>query len=159
MFESIISYVASAASISGVTLKSLLQRHLSDHAKIKSYVRWLEGKQVLYAPFEQEVHVAVVKSIEAIKEETEKVRSQVADEVVSLVMLHLVLCMSEQLMVLHDLDQADPKHAQKMYRSIQEVRAKFASALALLCESHKIKLSGSKLAPLIADMGFRQRRG
>lgn len=158
MIESIVANVASLASISGVTLKSLVQRHLSDHAVIKSYVKWLEGKQVLYAPFEQEVHIAVIKSIETIKTETEAVRSKIADELVSIVMLHLVLRMSEQLMVLHALNANDPRHAAKMYRAIQEVRAKFAGALALLCESHKINLSGSTLAPLVADLGFRQRR-
>lgn len=158
MIETIVATVASLASISGVTLKSLLRRHLSDHAIVKSYVKWLEGKKVLYAPFDREVHIAVVKSIETIKAETEAVRSKISDELVSLVFLHLVLRMSEQLMELHALDSSDPRHAARMYRSIQEVRAKFASALALLCESHKISLSGSTLAPLVADLGFRQRR-
>src|SRR5690606_338193 len=112
---------------------------------------------VLIAPFNQEVLPAVVKSIEAIKQETEKVRVKLNDEYTSLILLHLILKMSEELMVLHSLNQTDPKHSIKMYKSIQEVRSKFSKALVLFGAAFNIDLSESRLAPIILDMNFKSK--
>ena len=157
MIAEIIAGIATAVTISGVTLKDLISKSKANKSDIESYIKFLEGKQVLVAPFNQEVLPAVVKSIEAIKQETEKVRVQLKDEYISLILLHLILKMSEELMVLHNLDQADPKHPMKMYKSIQEVRSKFSKALVLFSAAFNIDLSGSKLSPIILDMNFKPK--
>ena len=159
MIEAIVSWIASGASISGVTLKDLVTKSQVDKRAVERYVRFLEGKQVLTAPFNQEVLPAVISSLEKIKDETERFRASNSDEFVGLILLHLILKISEELMVLHKLNPNDPRRNQRMYRSIQEVRAKFARALALLCDAFKVDLSGSKLVPLVTDLSFRPKRG
>lgn len=159
MIETIINSIASGASISGVTLKDLITKSSADKRAVERYVRFLEGKQVLTAPFDQEFLPAVISSLEKIKDETERFRADAGDEFVGLVLLHLVLKMSEELMALHKIDPNDPRRDHAMYRSIQEIRAKFARALALLCDAFKVDLSGSRLVPLVTDLSFRPRRG
>ena len=157
MIEAIIAGIATAATISGVTLKGLVSKSKANKSDIESYINFLEGKQVLIAPFNQEVLPSVVKSIEAIKQETEKVRVQLNDEYTSLILLNLVLKMSEELMVLHNLDQTDPKHPMKMYKSIQEVRSNFSKALVLFSAAFNIDLSKSPLSRIILDMNFKSK--
>lgn len=157
MIVEIIAGIATAVTISGVTLKDLVSKSKANKNDIEDYIKFLEGKQVLVAPFNQEVLPAVVKSIEMIKQETEKVRVQLKDEYTSLILLHLVLKMSEELMLLHNLDQGDPKHPMKMYKSIQEVRSKFSKALVLFSAAFNIDLSGSPLSSIILDMNFKPK--
>lgn len=157
MITEIIAGIATAVTISGVTLKELVFKSKTNKSDIEHYIKFLEGKQVLTAPFNQENLPAVVKSIEAIKQETEKVRIQLNDEYTSLILLHLVLKMSEELMVLHNLDQTDPKHSMKMYKSIQEVRSKFSKALVLFSAAFNIDLTASRLSSIILDMNFKPK--
>ncbi|MBU3823449.1 MAG: hypothetical protein H9917_01315 [Candidatus Oceanisphaera merdipullorum] len=157
MIAEIISSIAIAVTISGVTLKDLISKSKANKADIKAYIKFLEVKQVLNAPFEQEVLPAVIKSIEEIKQETEKLRVNINDDHASLILLHLVLKMSEELMVLHNLDYNDPKHNIKMYKSIQEVRSKFSKALVLLSAAFDIDLTKSNLLPIVLDMNFKPR--
>ena len=157
MIEEIIAGIAMVVAISGVTLKDLISTSYSDKSEVKKYIKFLEGKQVLTAPFNQEILPAVIASIEVIKKETEATRIKLSDENTSLILLNLVLKMSEELMILHKLDNMDPKHSIKMYKSIQEVRAKFSKALVLFSAAYNINLSGSNLASMVLDFNFKPR--
>jgi hypothetical protein len=159
MIAEIITGLANAASISGVTLKTLISRSRANRVELEKYIKFLAGKQVLTAPFEQEVLPAVIRSLEKIKDETDAVRIRVGDDLVDVVFLNLVLKLSEELMMLHEIDDSDPKGNMKMFRSIQEIRARFARAIALLSTAFKVDLAGSRLVPLVTDMNFRAKRG
>ena len=75
MFLEIVSGISSATSISGVTLKDLVNSVIgSDNKYIENYVSYLEAKKVLDAPFDKEVKDAVIRSLEEIKQETETLR-------------------------------------------------------------------------------------
>ncbi|AXS81871.1 hypothetical protein [Marinobacter sp. Arc7-DN-1] len=159
MIAEIVTGLAAAASISGVTLKMLLSRSRASRVEVEKYIKFLAGKKVLTAPFEQEVLPAVIKSLENIKHETEAARLRIGDDLVDIVFLNLVLKLSEELMLLYEIDDSDPKRNMKLFRSIQEIRARFARAIALLSTAFKIDLAGSRLVPLVTDMNFRAKRG
>ena len=91
MISEIIASIATAATISGVTLKTLVDKSRANKNDIEAYIRFLEGRQVLTAPFDREVLPAVITSVEEIKRETESLRSNNSDEYVSLILLHLIL--------------------------------------------------------------------
>lgn len=98
----IISVVGSGVSISGITLKDLIKKN-PNKIEIERYIKFLEPKKVLTSPFDDEILPAVIKSLEEIKKETEGFRLKCNDDSVSLVLLHLILIMSEELMNLYKL--------------------------------------------------------
>jgi hypothetical protein len=151
-----ISVVGSSVSISGVTLKDLLKGN-TDKKQIEAYVKYLEPKQVLTAPFHQEILPAVIKSLEDIKKETESLRSTCNDDYISIVVLHLILLLSEELMNLHKLQGASAANSKAMFKHLQRIRVKFAKAIGLLCTAYKIDISGSTLANFVIDLGYNPR--
>ncbi|RVT48770.1 hypothetical protein EMM73_02135 [Rheinheimera sediminis] len=152
----VISVVGSSASISGVTLKDLLKGN-PNKKEIESYIKYLEPKQVLTAPFHQEVLPAVIKSLEEIKVKTETLRINCNDEYISIVVLHLVLLLSEELMNLHKLQGSTASDNKAMFKHLQRVRVKFAKAIGLLCTAYEIDISGSPLANFVIDLGYKPR--
>lgn len=62
MFLEIVSGISSAASISGVTLKDIVNSVVgSDKKDIENYVSYLDVKRVLVVPFDNEVKAAVIR--------------------------------------------------------------------------------------------------
>ncbi|MGI2146972.1 hypothetical protein [Shewanella frigidimarina] len=152
----VISVVGSSVSISGVTLKDLLKGN-PDKKQIAAYIKYLEPKQVLTAPFHQEVLPAVINSLDEIKKETENLRNTCNDDYISIVVLHLILLLSEELMNLHKLQGASAADNKAMFKHLHRVRVKFAKAIGLLCTAYKIDISGSPLANFVIDLGYKPR--
>ena len=67
-FIEIMGAIAAGRAALGVTVKDLIE-HLSNTDKnlITDYFAFLEGRMVLVTPFDQEVTIAVIKSLEEIK--------------------------------------------------------------------------------------------
>ena len=157
-FLEIIGGIGSLASLSGVSAKDLIP-FVSDPDKkiINDYLSFLEGKQVLVAPFNAEVTQAVIKSLESIKDETEKVRLNLNSKFAQHLMLDLVHTLSRELMNLYKYQGASNEVF--FYKVLQIVRVRFARALSILCASYKIDLSANQtdLAKLVLEHAYRPR--
>jgi hypothetical protein len=157
-FIEIIGAIAAGSSALGVTVKDLIE-HLSDTDKnlITDYFAFLEGRMVLVAPFNNEVTIAVIKSLEEIKAETDKVRLNLKSEFAQHVFLTLIVTLSKQLMELHRYN--GKSNDVLFYKTLQIVRSKFARGLALLCNAYKIDLSAkqTELAQMVLNHAYQPK--
>ncbi|MCX0450337.1 hypothetical protein, partial [Aeromonas veronii] len=74
-----------------------------DKNELERYFSFLESRQVLVAPFDQEVTQAVINSLESIKNETEQCRLNLKSEMASHFLLELITLLSRELRVLYNL--------------------------------------------------------
>lgn len=157
-FLKIVGFIGSMASISGVSLKNLIP-FVSDPDKklLNEYFNFLEGKQVLVTPFDNEVPQAVIKSLESIKECTEQLRVKVNCEYVKHLLLDLVHTLSKELMGLHKYE--DSNNEVFFFKVLQIIRVKFARASSLLCAAYEIDLSlrHSNFASLVLEHAYKVR--
>lgn len=161
LFLDIISFVGSAASIAGVSVKDFLARApagSSDEIEIEKYIRFLEGREVLFAGMDDEVQAAVIRSLEQIKQETEQLRNRCSDEQVLTILLSLLLTMSKELQRLHGIDASTPQGRYKMYLALQGVRFELARVLALLCAAFHIEPQNPRMKKFILNFAVRPRR-
>jgi N-methylhydantoinase B/oxoprolinase/acetone carboxylase alpha subunit len=146
LFVDIVSVVAGLASLAGVSLKDLRQQiptAQSDAAEIRKFIDFLQGRDVLLAPIDDEIQAAVIQSIEDIKQQTEYLSAKCNDEGVKTILLKLRLTMSEELRKLHKIDATTSQGKYKMYVSLQTLRFHFSRALALFCAAFDIKVDPS----------------
>ncbi|MFW1406181.1 hypothetical protein ACEV85_23270, partial [Vibrio parahaemolyticus] len=157
-FMTVVAGLSVLASISGVTLKDLVSKvSNSDKKELENFIAYLEAKRVLVAPFDQEVALAVVTSLEDIKKETEAVRQRCSSDFVQHVLLDLVFILSKALVKLHK--QKNSSDQVMFFKCLQSVRVKYAKALALLCASYDIDASQkhSDLAKFILEHSYSTR--
>lgn len=160
IFFDIISVVASFASLAGVSLKDLRhqpQTRSSDEAKIKGFIDFLQGRDVLLAPIDDETQAAVIRSIEEIKQKTEHLSEECINEDVKTILLKLRLTMSQELRKLHKVDAATRQGKYSMYLSLQTLRLQFARALALFCAAFDIDPKDTRLEQFILQFSIRPR--
>jgi hypothetical protein len=148
----------SRKSSTRLTVKDLIE-HLSNTDKnlITDYFAFLEGRMVLVAPFNNEVTIAVIKSLEEIKSKTDKVSLNLKSEFAQHVFLTLIVTLSKQLMELHRYN--GKSNDVLFYKTLQIVRSKFASGLALLCNAYKIDLSAkqTELAQMVLNHAYQPK--
>ncbi|QQS52965.1 MAG: hypothetical protein IPM89_08430 [Candidatus Competibacteraceae bacterium] len=156
IFLDIVSFFGSAASISGISIKDLTHKR-TDLSELKNYIQYLETKNVLLAPLDDEVQIAVIRSIEEIKRETEDFRIRCGEESVKTILLRLILVMSEELHKLHNIDTSTQHGKYKMFLSLQRFRKELARALALFCSAFDIDPSNSRLKDFILNFSIRPR--
>lgn len=157
-FLEIIGGVGSGASISGFSLKDLIAYvNGPDKNELETYFTFLEGRHVLVAPFDQEVTQAVIKSLESIKDETERCRLRLTSEMARYFLLELITTLSKQLMILYKYQGSNSGFL--FYKTLQVVRVKFARVLCMLCVAHKVDLSmkQTKLAKMVLEHAYRPR--
>lgn len=160
LFIDIVSLIGSAASIAGFSLRDFLRGTpppSSDKSEIENYIRFLEGRNVLLAGMDDEVQIAVIRSLEEIKKETEALRQRCSDERIHSMLLKVILTLSEELQTMHKIDQATNSGPYKIYLSLQRVRFVIAQSLAVLCAAFKIDPSNSRLKTFILDFAVRPR--
>ncbi|CAG9000643.1 MAG: hypothetical protein CENE_02643 [Candidatus Celerinatantimonas neptuna] len=157
-FLVIVSGIAGVLSISGFSLKDLISLvNDPDKHKIENYFSFLEGRQVLVAPFDQEVTYAVIQSLESIKNETETCRLTLKSEMACHFLLELITTLSKESMMLHKFQSSCNDFL--FYKRLQVVRVKFARVLCMLCAAYKVDLSvnQSSLARMVLEYGYRPR--
>jgi hypothetical protein len=160
-FLDLISFVGSAASITGVSIKDFLSKPPTagpDKSEIVKYIRFLEGKEVLFAGIDEEVQTAVIRSLEQIKQRTEELRSNCADDQVLTILLTLLLTMSKELRRFHGMDTSTPQGQYNMYLALQGVRFEIARVLAVLCAAFKIDPQNPRMRKFILNFSVRPRR-
>ncbi|WNJ95572.1 hypothetical protein RND59_00160 [Vibrio ruber] len=157
-FLEIIGAVGSAVSISGFSAKDLIPfvTH-SDKKEFNDYFIYLEAKRVLVAPFDAEATHAVIKSLETIKEETEKLRLKLSAPLAQHFTLDLIHTLSRELMDLYKRQGSNDEIL--FYKVLQIVRVKFARVLSILCASYKIDLTHNQteLAKLVLEHAYRPK--
>jgi hypothetical protein len=157
-FLEIIGGISSVASISGFSLEDLLPLVTDpDKKELEKYFSFLENRQVLVAPFDQEVTSAVIRSLESIKDETEKCRINLKSEMARHFLLELITTLSKELMLLHKFQNSSNDFL--FYKTLQVVRIKFARVLCMLCAAHKVDLSikQTALAQMVLEHAYRPR--
>ncbi|TNI88986.1 hypothetical protein [Aeromonas sobria] len=157
-FLEIIGGIGSGASISGFSLKDLIAYvNGPDKNALETYFTFLEGRRVLVAPFDQEVTQAVIKSLESIKDETERCRLRLKSEMARYFLLELITTLSKQLMILYKYQGSNNDFL--FYKTLQVVRVKFARVLCMLCAAHKVDLSmnQTELAKMVLEHAYRPR--
>lgn len=160
MFIEIVSLIGSVSSIAGLSLRDFLRGTplpSSDKIEIENYIRFLEGRNVLLAGMDDEVQIAVIRSLEEIKKETEALRQRCSDERIRSMLLKVLLTLSEELQKMHKVDQATNSGSYKIYLSLQRIRFVIAQSLAFLCAAFKIDPSKSRLKTFILDFAVRPR--
>lgn len=150
MSLSLISLIGSMASIVGVSARDFVNK--SDKNDIDTYIFFLEKKRVLYAEIDRENRDAVIKSIEAIKNETERLRAGSRDKALQKLLGNLVKVMGKVLEDLWSFDQSSPRGQMKVFLSLQKFRTEMAKTLAILCEGYGINPSSTELQALIVNM-------
>ncbi|WP_440483648.1 hypothetical protein [Serratia bockelmannii] len=158
MFLDIISGIGSVASIAGLSAKDLIPFISNpDKKRLEKYFTYLEAKKVLVAPFNLEVSQAVIKSLEDIKDETEKLRLEIKSKQAQHLILDLVHTLSRNLMLLYKHQNSGNEVF--FYKALQIVRVKFARVLAVLCSTYRIDLSNQQtdLARLVLEHAYRVR--
>ena len=155
-FLDVISFLGSVASISGVSVKELTHKR-NDILEIRNYIQYLEAKNVLLATLSDEVKIAVIKSVEEIKKETEELRVRCKEEAVKTILLRLVLVMSEELHKLYNIDDSTKQGTYRMFVCLQRFRMEMARSLALFCRAFDIDPSNSRLKELILNFSFKPR--
>ncbi|HHX8443416.1 TPA: hypothetical protein ACVO0G_004849 [Vibrio diabolicus] len=157
-FMGILESFGLAVTISGISAKDVASKFSNqDKARVEQYFKYLVAKQVLVAPFDDEVNIAVIKSLESIKLETEKMRIDIQNEFAQHLFLDLVHTLSKELMQLYKRDASN--NDVLFYKSLQVIRYKFARVLSVLCLSFKIDLSANQapLAKLVLEHAYRPR--
>ncbi len=160
LFVDIISLVGSTASIAGVSLKDFLRKPslpIPDKDEIKSFMKFLEGRKVLFAGMDDEDQTAVIRSLEEIKKEAEARRLRCADEHLQTVLLNLLLTMSTQLQKLHGIDSSSPQGKYRMYLALQSVRFELARVLSLLCAAFMIEPQNARMKEFVLNFAVRPR--
>lgn len=161
LFVDIVSLVGSAASISGVSLKDFLKKQSQlpsgDKQQIELFLRFLEARNVLFAGMDDEVHSAVVRSLEEIKREADALRQRCSDTHVDTILLNLLLVMSTKLQTLHGVDGTHARGKYQMYLALQSTRFELARALAMLCAAFEIEPSSPKMKSFVLDFAVRPR--
>lgn len=157
-FLEIIGGIGLAASISGFSARDLIPFISNpDKKAFEQYFSFLETRKVLVAPFEDEVTQAVIASLESVKTETEKLRTNLSSEMARHFVLELVYTLSRELMELHSYQGSNNEVL--FYKTLQAVRVKFARVLSILCASYKIDISKKQtdLARLVLEHAYRPR--
>jgi hypothetical protein len=157
IFLDIISFAGSATSISGISIKDLINRKI-DVSELKNYIQYLEAKNVLLAPLDDEVQIAVIRSIEEIKKETENLRIRCKEEPVKTILLNLILVMSVELHKLQNIDASTPSGNYKMFLSLQRLRIEISRSLLHFCCAYDIDPSNTRLKDFILNFSIRPRR-
>lgn len=160
-FIDMVSLIGTAASIAGVSVKDFLARPPAanaDRTEIEKYIRFLEGREVLFAGIDDEVQTAVIRSLEQIKQKTEDLRVACADERVLTMLLALLLTMSKELQRLHGIDTSTAPGKYSMYLALQGVRFEIARVLAVLCAAFKIDPQNPRMRKFILNFAVRPRR-
>lgn len=160
-FIDLISLIGSAASITGVSIKDFLAKPPAagpDRTEIEKYIRFLEGREVLFAGMHEEVQTAVIRSLEQIKQKTEELRVNCTDEQVLTILLTLLLTMSRELQRLHGTDSASAQGKYSMYLALQGMRFEIARVLAVLCAAFKIDPLNPRMREFILNFAVRPRR-
>lgn len=161
MTLTIITVGAAAMSIAGINIRDFFRNSpkAQDKAAIQSYINFLEGKDVLLAPIDDEFQPAVIKSLEKIKDETERVRASVNDQAIQTVLLQVILTLSKELQSLYRIDANTDQGKYKMYRSLQKVRFDMSKALAMFCAAFSIDPTGNngRLGEFILNFSIRPR--
>ena len=157
-FLEIISGISSASSIFGFSLKDLISYMArSDKKELEQYFSFLEGRQVLVTPFDQEVTLAVIKSLESIKDETERCRLKLKSKLARHFLLELVTTLSKELMALYKFQGSNNDFL--FFKTLQIVRVRFARILCFLCAAHNIDLSikQTALSIMVLEHAYRPR--
>lgn len=160
-FIDLVSLVGSAASIAGVSVRDFLAKPPAaspDRTEIEKYIRFLEGREVLFAGIDEEVQTAVIRSLEQIKQKTEGLRMNCTDEQVLTMLLPLLLTMSKELQRLHGVDTSTVQGKYSMYLALQGVRFEIARVLAVLCAAFKIDPINPRMREFILNFAVRPRR-
>ncbi|WP_417538684.1 hypothetical protein [Marinobacter sp.] len=161
MTLAVLTVAASTMSIAGVSIRDFFRTSskAQDKHTVSAYITFLEGKDVLLAPLDDEVQPAVIKSLEKIKDETERVRTNISDEAIKTVLLKVTLTLSEELQKLYRLDTINDQGQYKMYCSLQRIRLDVSKALAMFCAAFGIDPSRSnrRLAEFILNFSVRPR--
>ena len=159
LFLDIISVVGTAVSIAGVSLKDLMRKPLppGDKDEIKKFLRFLEAREVLFTGMDDEVHSAVIRSLEQIKLEIEGLRQRCHEDLVHTVLLNLLLVMSKKLQKLHGIDSASPHGKYLMYLALQSSRFELARTLALLCAAFDIEPQNPRMKKFVLNFAVRPR--
>ncbi|HAU4908979.1 TPA: hypothetical protein F3P23_19650 [Aeromonas hydrophila] len=154
-FLEMIGSIGSVASISGLSAKDLIT-FVSDSDKklLNDYFTLLEGKRVLVTPFDAEVSQAVIKSLESIKDDTEKLRVNLNSKYAQYLVLDLVHTLSKESIFLYKYQ--DSNNEVLFHQVLQIVRVKFARVLSILCATYKTDLSlqQSDLAKLVLEHAY-----
>ena len=160
VFVDIISLIGSAASISGVSLKDFVRKPslpIPDKDAIATFMKFLEGRKVLFVGMDDEDQTAVIRSLEEIKKEAEALRLRCTDEHVQTVLLNLLLTMSTQLQKLHGIDSSSTQGKYRMYLALQSVRFELARVLALLCTAFAIEPQDARMKEFVLNFAVRPR--
>jgi hypothetical protein len=161
LFVDLVSVIGGFASIAGVSLKDLLKTlklSAPDAKELTKYTRFLEGRNVLFAPIDDEIQTAVIRSLEEIKRETESLRARCEDDNVHTVLLDLLLKMSKYLKSLHEVDTSTPQGKYAMYSALQGVRLDIARTLALFCTAYNIVPRDQRMQEFILNFSLRTKR-
>ena len=157
----ILTGAAAVMSIAGVSIRDFFRNtnKSQDKQAVASYITYLGGKQVLFAPLDDEVQPAVIKSLEKIKDQTEQVRATIVDQAIQTVLLQVTLTLSKELQNLYRLDVTTDKGKYRMYLSLQRVRLDISKALAMLCVAFGIdpSLNNERFAEFILNFSIRPR--
>jgi hypothetical protein len=160
LFLDVVTLVASAASIAGVSLRDFLNKlplPAGDRQQIEQFLRFLEGREVLFAGMDDEVQTAVIRSLEEIKREAEALRLRCNDEHVHTILLNLLLTLSKKLQKLHGIDSTTAQGNYKMYLALQSVRFELARSLALLCAAFHIEPSNPRMRKFVLNFAVGAR--
>lgn len=157
-FLEIVGGLSNALSIAGFSIKDLISSISDpDKSELEKYFSFLEGRQVLVAPFDREVTCAVLTSLESIKDETERCRLALKSDMARHFLLELVTTLSRELMYLHKYQ--DSNNPILFYKTLQIVRTNFARVLCVLCAANQIDLSVKQtaLARMVLEHAYRPK--
>ncbi|MCU7877263.1 MAG: hypothetical protein KZQ84_10770 [Candidatus Thiodiazotropha sp. (ex Lucinoma borealis)] len=123
-----------------------------ERQEIEKYILFLEQRRVLFAQFDQELKQPVIQSISEIKQETEKLRTNVTDNEIRKLLAKLIRVMQNELDNLWAYESTHREGQKKMFMSIQRFRTEMAKSLAILCYSYGIDPRSTELQELIVNM-------
>lgn len=124
----------------------------AERSDVEQFITFLETRKVLYAQIDQESKQPVIKSLEEIKGEAEKLRAKLGDPSPRASVARLIRVMSAELNNLWAYDTSHRNGQMKMFMSLQRFRTEMARTLAQLCYLYGVDPASTELQALIVNM-------
>lgn len=105
---------------------------------VNAFVLSLSTKDVLTAGMDDEVHIAVLQSLDLILTDIDSLIRNSSNSDLHEILLSLTLCIKKNSRLIRPLNFSDTKELYKAYRLLQVIRKECALTLAFLCSSYNI---------------------
>ncbi|KJV41004.1 hypothetical protein [Acinetobacter brisouii] len=138
---SLIPFVGPLINLCGFTYKYFTRdRHLLllEKNAVNAFVLSLSTKEVLTAGMDDEVHIAVLQSLDLILQDINSLIAGTSNDELHQILISLTLCIKKNSRLIRPLDFSNPKELYKAYRLLQVIRKDCAKTLAFLCASYEI---------------------